>query len=118
MNIRGRFGKPTAAVTKHQETRFGSEKKTIWIMRALVILYVLLLVYPVMFVVLTSLKPTEEFYNNIWGLPNTFAWSNYTNAWTQGNIGSAFITSVFVVVTTVIIILILGALAGYALARL
>lgn len=118
MNIRGRFGKQTAAATPSLETRFGSEKKTTWIMRALVILYVVLLVYPVLFVVLTSLKPTEEFYSNIWGLPKTIVWSNYSTAWTQGHIDSAFITSVFVVVSTVLIILLLGAMAGYALARL
>jgi raffinose/stachyose/melibiose transport system permease protein len=118
MNIKRPFGKQTAAAAPTPVARFGSEKKTTWIMRGLVILYVLLLVYPVLFVVLTSLKPTEEFYKNIWGLPTTFAWSNYTTAWTKGNIDSAFITSIFVVVTTVVIVLLLGAMAGYALARL
>jgi ABC-type glycerol-3-phosphate transport system permease component len=38
---------------------------TIWVSRMLVVLYVVVIVYPIVFVVLTSLKPTSEFYDNI-----------------------------------------------------
>lgn len=91
---------------------------TIVLSRLLVILYVLLLIYPTLFVVLTSLKATNEFYRNIWGLPQTLQWSNYLSAWVDGGIGRAFFNSVVIVSTTVFGILILGTLAGYALARL
>lgn len=86
--------------------------------RLLVIFYVLLLIYPVSFVVLTSLKSTNEFYTNIWGLPRSYEWSNYARAWVEGRIGDAFFNSVFIVIISVIGILTLGTLAGYALARL
>lgn len=86
--------------------------------RLLVIFYVLLLIYPVSFVVLTSLKSTNEFYTNIWGLPRSYEWSNYVRAWVEGRIGDAFFNSVFIVTISVIGILTLGTLAGYALARL
>jgi raffinose/stachyose/melibiose transport system permease protein len=86
--------------------------------RLLVIFYVLLLIYPVSFVVLTSLKSTNEFYTNIWGLPRSYEWSNYARAWVEGRIGDAFFNSVFIVTISVIGILTLGTLAGYALARL
>lgn len=91
---------------------------TIWVSRMLVVLYVVVIVYPIVFVVLTSLKPTSEFYDNIWGLPHTFAWSNYARAWSNGGIGRAFFNSVLVVVVALIGTLSFGALAGYALARL
>jgi raffinose/stachyose/melibiose transport system permease protein len=91
---------------------------TTWVSRLLVVLYVLLIVYPIVFVVLTSLKPTSEFFDNIWGVPHTFAWSNYARAWTDGGIGKAFFNSVLVVVVAVAGTLSFGALAGYALARL
>ena len=88
------------------------------ISRLLVIFYVILLIYPVSFVVLTSLKATNEFYGNIWGLPRVVEWSNYVQAWVQGGIGRAFLNSVFIVSMSVIGTLTFGMLGGYALARL
>jgi raffinose/stachyose/melibiose transport system permease protein len=84
----------------------------------LAIFLVIIVIYPVTFVVITSLKTTTEFYTNIWLLPKHFAFSNYAFAWTTGQIGNYLFNSLFVVCTTVISILILGALAAYALARL
>lgn len=91
---------------------------SMWIIRALVILYALTVVYPLLFTVLTSLKSTNEFYGNIWGFPHVLAWSNFTEAWTSGGIGAAFINSAFVVMCSLVCILVLSGLAAYALARL
>src|SRR5262245_45761753 len=91
---------------------------TTTISRLLVILFVLSIIYPTIFVVLTSLKSTNEFYSNIWGFPQIVEWSNYARAWVDGGIGQAFFNSVFVVTIAVIGTLTFGMLAGYALARL
>jgi raffinose/stachyose/melibiose transport system permease protein len=88
------------------------------IIRLLVIPYVLTVMYPVLFVILTSLKSTTEFYSNIWGLPRVAAWSNYVEAWTSGGIGPAFLNSAMVVATSLVFILGLSGVAAYALARL
>ncbi|SFT06618.1 carbohydrate ABC transporter permease [Paenibacillus sp. BC26] len=86
--------------------------------RSVVVAFLLLTVYPILFVLQTSLKTTEEFYVNIWGLPHQFAWSNYSKAWADAHIGQYFTTSMGIVGSSVVCIVILGALAGYALARL
>jgi raffinose/stachyose/melibiose transport system permease protein len=88
------------------------------VLRIPLILYVLTVVYPVLFVMLTSLKSTTEFYRNIWGLPKVVAWSNFTEAWTTAGIGSAFVNSSIVVVTSLVFILSISGVAAYALARL
>jgi raffinose/stachyose/melibiose transport system permease protein len=88
------------------------------VIRTLVILYVLTVVYPVLFVILTSLKSTTEFYSNIWGLPRVVAWSNFSEAWTTGGIGSAFVNSAIVVASSLVFILLFSGVAAYALARL
>jgi raffinose/stachyose/melibiose transport system permease protein len=88
------------------------------VLRIPLILYVLTVVYPVLFVMLTSLKSTTEFYRNIWGLPQVAEWSNYLEAWTTGGIGGAFINSSIVVVTSLVFILSISGVAAYALARL
>lgn len=92
--------------------------KTQWIFRVVLFVFVLITICPMLFVFLTSTKTTGEFYNNIWLLPEKFAWENYEYAWNIAQIGEYFGNSIIIVVTTVIITLILGAFAGYALAKL
>lgn len=89
-----------------------------WMIRLVLILFVIITIYPMIFVFLTSLKSTNEFYKNIWFWPSSIEWENYRYAWQVAKIGSYFVTSIIVVTTVVAATLILGALAGYALAKL
>lgn len=84
----------------------------------MVLLAVTVTLYPVIFVALTSLKDTAEFYSNIWGVPEEVKWSNYYEAWVTSRIGEYFKVSAIVVLIAVLVILVFGALAGYALSRL
>jgi len=93
------------------------DRKAKVISRIFCIAYVALTIYPIIFVLLTSFKPTAEFYTNIWGLPQTLALDNYAKAWEVANIGSYMLNSLIVVGITLGLTLIVGALAGYALSR-
>ena len=42
------------------------------IIRGLVLVYVVLVIYPVFFVMVTSVKSTTELYANLWGWPEVF----------------------------------------------
>jgi raffinose/stachyose/melibiose transport system permease protein len=95
-----------------------TNRASTWVIRIVLILFVILVIYPIFFVLLTSLKTTNEFYKNIWLLPKTPAWENYAYAWNIAKIGDYFVTSVIIVSITVVATLILSALAGYGLARL
>lgn len=85
--------------------------------RIFIIAYCLLIAYPIIFVIITSLKPTSEFYVNIWGLPKTWAFENYATAWDTAKIGTYMLNSVVIVAVVLVVTLIVGALAGYALSR-
>lgn len=89
-----------------------------WLMRLTLILSVVVTIFPVLFILLTSLKTSADFYTNVFGLPKEIAWENYLYAWNVAQIGEHFFTSVKVVVTTVGGTLILASLGGYALAKL
>lgn len=80
-------------------------------------LFTLIIVYPVVWMVLASFKTQSELLNNPWGLPQTFAWANYVNAWDRAKLGDALFNSVAVSLMTVVLVLVLAALAGYALSR-
>lgn len=73
-------------------------------------------VYPLLWMFLTSLKSNSDYLNNsTWSLPTEWVWSNYVEAWTTGNIGLYVRNSLMAVVPSLALILILGAAAGFAL---
>ncbi|MEF9972539.1 MAG: carbohydrate ABC transporter permease [Clostridia bacterium] len=79
---------------------------------------ILISIYPVLFVLLTSFKSDKEFYNNVWGISMNPQFSNYLTAWNSGHIGEGLATSLLVTVVSLAAILLIGTLGGYALARL
>lgn len=95
-----------------------NEHKISFFSRIIILTVVLLTIYPIIFVLLTSLKTTNEFYINIWSLPKNVAWGNFPTAWITAHIGEYFVNSTIVVFTSVLFIIVFGAMAGYALARL
>ncbi len=95
-----------------------TEKKLAAVSRTILLAFILVTIYPIIFVTLTSLKTNAEFYTNIWFLPNNLTWSNYPKAWITANLGSYFFNSLFVVSMTTTFSLLIASLAGYSLARL
>ncbi len=76
------------------------------------------IIYPLFFVVLTSLRSRPDYLSNPFGLPSTWTFDNYVRLWEEFGVGRAFGNSLFVAVTSVVIVLTLASLAGYALAKL
>lgn len=81
-------------------------------------LYTIVVAYPIVFLVLTSLKTNEEFFQNLFGLPVIAHWENYTAAWIVGKVGFYFGNSMLITVATVIATAIVALLGGYALGKL
>lgn len=87
------------------------------ILRILLLVYAVIVIYPLIWSILMSLKPNKEFFDNIWGLPNKWAFENYARAWTTAKVGNYFINSVFLTVVSNIIIILVCAPTTYILAR-
>jgi ABC-type glycerol-3-phosphate transport system permease component len=81
-------------------------------------LLVVLTVYPMIWMVLGSLKSLGEFYANIWGLPHAWSWSNFSQAWDQVDLGQKFVNSIIATVGTLALTLPLCSMAGYAFAKI
>lgn len=86
--------------------------------RIINLVLVLVVIYPMLFILMTSFKDNEEFYTNVWGLPQIWRWSNYTYAWISAHIGGYALNSLIVTVSAVMFSVILSALAGYALSKM
>jgi N-acetylglucosamine transport system permease protein len=76
-----------------------------------------IVVMPLVWVLLTSLKTGDEIFRSPWAIPDSPQWVNYANAWEQGGIGRYFMNSLIVTVGTLVILLPAGAMAAYVLAR-
>lgn len=78
--------------------------------------FAIVILYPLIWMVISSMKSYEEIYNDVWGLPSTWIVENYSLAWSKG-ISGYFVNSVIVTGTTIIAVLIIGSMAAFALAR-
>ncbi|MFS0693038.1 carbohydrate ABC transporter permease [Streptomyces nitrosporeus] len=95
--------------------RRGRPGSRLWV-KAVVALLLVVEVYPMIWMFLTSLKSNDDYLNNsTWSLPTTWEWSNYTEAWTTGNIGLYIQNSLLAVVPALALMLLLGTAAGFAL---
>ena len=74
------------------------------------------ILYPLFWMVISSLKSYDEIYNNVWGLPKVWHFENYATAWSMG-ISSYFFNSVVVTLSTIVLVVIIGSMAAFALAR-
>lgn len=88
------------------------------LLQALLVFVALIQVYPLVWMVLFSLKDNSEiFYTNAVGLPRIWRWENYVNA-LSGDLLSYFMNSVFYTVLTVAVSGLVSAMAAYAITRL
>ncbi len=83
----------------------------------ILLVFALIVVYPIVWMVLASLKSQGELLQNIWGLPQSAAWANYRDAWDTAGLGRALLNSVVVSLAVVAVVILIAAPAAYALAK-
>ena len=88
----------------------------IFIYLVLGLLAVLILI-PVVWVMVASVKETIEHYGNPWALPTHLHWQNFADAWTKANMGGYMLHSVLITVMALAILLVVALPASYCLAR-
>jgi multiple sugar transport system permease protein/raffinose/stachyose/melibiose transport system permease protein len=82
-----------------------------------VVLYTVVTGGPLVWVTMMSLRTTAEIFKNPYGLPSPMHWEKFVDAWTKSNYGTYFWNSALVVVVSVVLVTIIGAMAAHCLAR-
>jgi raffinose/stachyose/melibiose transport system permease protein len=73
-------------------------------------------IYPLVWIFLSALKTQNEFLTKpLWSLPTSLHWSNFSEAWTRGNLSTDVRNSLIVTVSALLMTLVLGVLAAFAL---
>ena len=73
---------------------------------------------PLLWVFLVSFKTNKEIFTNHFGMPESFNLENFTFAWTAGRLGTATLNSFIVCTVTLLLSLIIGSMAAFAIGRL
>jgi N-acetylglucosamine transport system permease protein len=81
------------------------------------IIWSAIVVLPLLWTLMTSFKTTREIFASPFSLPASFNFDNYASAWNSAGIGAAFLQTVLVVGSALVLVMLLGAMCAYILAR-
>ena len=81
------------------------------------VVWSLIVVVPLLWVVMSSFKTTNEIFASPFSLPAHWSFVNYRSAWTTAGIGSFFLNSVIVVAGALVLTMLFGSMSAYVLAR-
>ncbi|MDR6611308.1 MULTISPECIES: carbohydrate ABC transporter permease [unclassified Leifsonia] len=90
-----------------------SRSALVW---ALLLALVVVVLYPLLWMVTNALKTNAELFGNPFALPTEWLWQNFAKAWNQG-VGDFVLTSVSLTVLATLITELISAWAAYGLTR-
>ncbi|MCL2514562.1 MAG: carbohydrate ABC transporter permease [Microbacteriaceae bacterium] len=76
-----------------------------------------IVIVPFLWVLLSSFKTSKEILASPFSLPQHWQFVNYAKAWTDSGIGQFYLNTIVVVVSALVIVMLLGAMCAYVLAR-
>lgn len=108
---------PSEAHVERKAENSPGDKAFGTVAHALLILWSAIVVLPLLWTLMTSFKTTSEIFSSPFSLPVEPNFINYSNAWTTAGIGKYFLNTVIVVGAALVIVMVLGSMCAYILAR-
>lgn len=87
------------------------------LVRIPLILWAFIVIFPLIWMFMGAFKSNAEIFTSPWSMPTDFSFTNFERAWSDYNIGRAFLNSFFVTVLGSFLTLILSIPTAYALER-
>lgn len=84
---------------------------------ALILFFAFYTLFPLLWLLMTSLKTNAEYFENPFSLPAVLQFSNYVNAFGQANLGQMIFNSITVAIVSTFANVMIAAMAGYAISR-
>ena len=81
------------------------------------VIYAVGILFPLSWIVYTSLKTNQEFVTDPWGLPAKAQFENYASAWVKVDFRTYALNSVVITLVSVAIVVLLASTVSYILAR-
>ena len=104
---------------KNRKNRVEEKSLTITrnVVRIFLIIWSILIIFPILWAVASSLKTNLEFGTNAWKLPEKLQWVNYKEAWEGANFSKYFLNSLILSVGTVALSILMTATSAYVVGR-
>lgn len=109
--------KPKQAVRVAPRPTFWTDKTVATISHVALIIWAVIICAPLIWVLMSSFKTTQQIFGSPFSLPTSFNFDNYVSAWTSASIGTYFFNTVIVVGCALVIVMLLGSMCAYVLAR-
>lgn len=104
---------------KNRKNRVEEKSLTITrnVVRIFLIIWSILIIFPILWAVASSLKTNLEFGTNAWKLPEKLQWVNYKEAWEGANFSKYFLNSLILSVGTVALSIIMTTTSAYVIGK-
>jgi N-acetylglucosamine transport system permease protein len=79
--------------------------------------WAVLVIFPFVWMIVTSFKTDREILSSPWNLPASPQWDNFARAWTDARIGRYFVNTLIVLAGSLTGTLLVASMAAYVLAR-
>jgi ABC-type glycerol-3-phosphate transport system permease component len=96
---------------------FFTDRTVATLSHGVLILWMIVIIAPLLWVLMSSFKTTQQIFGSPFTFPTSLNFENYVSAWTTAGIGTYFFNTVIVVGSALVIVMILGSMCAYALAR-
>ncbi|ANS70577.1 binding-protein-dependent transport systems inner membrane component [Streptomyces lincolnensis] len=88
-----------------------------WLIAVPMVILALATIYPLLFTANVAMKTRREYVLDRFSLASALRWDNLSTAWNSVGMGRYFLNSVIVVACAVALLLLIGSMAGFALAQ-
>lgn len=104
---------------KNRKNRVEEKSLTITrnVVRIFLIIWSILIIFPILWAVVSSLKTNLEFGTNAWRLPEKLQWVNYKNAWEGANFSKYFLNSLILSAGTVVLSILMTTTSAYVVGK-
>lgn len=104
-------------IVPRRKYRSGGDRAFAAVSHVVLILWGLAVVLPLLWTVISSFKTSQEILNEPLSLPEVWQFDNFVRAWNDAGIGRYFLNTVIVVGGALVLVMLLGAMCAYVLAR-
>lgn len=93
------------------------KKMFIILLQLVMLAYVLLIIYPLFNMVMSSFKSTRDIMLSPFSLPESFSFENYVTIWVDKGFGRYFLNSLLFTGGAMVFVVLFGSMAAYGIAR-
>lgn len=108
---------PAAELAKRHPKSSAGDKAFGTVAHALLVIWTIIVIAPMLWTLMTSFKTTSQIFASPFSLPTSLNFTNYVAAWETAGIGRYFFNTVLVVGSALFLVMLLGSMCAYVLAR-